>query len=271
MLPGITEHQARLRAPGRRGAVVRGRRLVHPAGAQPRGRRGDRPRARSQRRRRDRDRDAHLRARRCARCARCSRPPVPLLLANIQPETVVTPEWDMDDLTYNQGIHGAQDQANALVRAGIPFSVITGDWRSPEFEAAFEDWARAARSITALKRTRIALLGYPMNGMGDIRYDPAALLRRLGPVVENVDLGELVARVGAVSEARGRRRARSPRRGVRGLARAAARAPRVRRPARGRDPRRCSRTAATRASRSTSTRSGATAGSSSCRCWRRRT
>jgi L-arabinose isomerase len=126
--------------------------------------------------------------------------PVPLLLANIQPETVVTPEWGMDSLTYNQGIHGAQDQANALVRAGIPFSVITGDWRSPEFEAAFEDWARAARSITALKRARIALLGYPMNGMGDIRYDPAALLRRLGPVVENVDLGELVARVDAVSE-----------------------------------------------------------------------
>src|SRR5690242_16282449 len=60
--------------------------------------------------------------------------PVPLLLANIQPERSVTAEWDMDDLTYNQGIHGAQDQANALTRAGIPFSVITGDWRTPRFE-----------------------------------------------------------------------------------------------------------------------------------------
>ena len=46
--------------------------------------------------------------------------PVPLLLANIQPERAVTAEWDMADLTYNQGIHGAQDQANALVRAGDP-------------------------------------------------------------------------------------------------------------------------------------------------------
>ena len=60
--------------------------------------------------------------------------PVPLLLANIQPERAVTADWDMADLTYNQGIHGAQDQANALVRAGIPFSVITGDWQSDEFE-----------------------------------------------------------------------------------------------------------------------------------------
>ncbi len=44
--------------------------------------------------------------------------PLPLLLANIQPEPVVTAAWTMDDLTYNQGIHGAQDQSNAMLRAG---------------------------------------------------------------------------------------------------------------------------------------------------------
>jgi L-arabinose isomerase len=121
--------------------------------------------------------------------------PVPLLLANIQPERSITAEWDMADLTYNQGIHGAQDQANALVRIGAAFSVITGDWRSDEFAGAFEDWARAAQAITALKRTRIALLGYPMNGMGDILYDAPALLRRLGPTIVTEDLGPLVARI----------------------------------------------------------------------------
>jgi L-arabinose isomerase len=52
---------------------------------------------------------------------------VPLLLANIQPQRSITADWTMDDLTYNQGIHGAQDQANALVRSGLPFSVLTGD------------------------------------------------------------------------------------------------------------------------------------------------
>src|SRR5947208_9184634 len=67
---------------------------------------------------------------------------LPLLLANIQPERAVTAEWDMDDLTYNQGIHGAQDQANTLVRGAIPFSVITADWRSEEFATEFEAWAR---------------------------------------------------------------------------------------------------------------------------------
>jgi L-arabinose isomerase len=127
--------------------------------------------------------------------------PVPLLLANIQPERVITADWDMADLTYNQGIHGAQDQANALVRTGVPFSVITGDWRSQAFSDAFADWARAAQTVTSLKRTRIALLGYPMNGMGDILYDPPALLRRLGPMIVSEDLGALVARIDAVADA----------------------------------------------------------------------
>jgi L-arabinose isomerase len=127
--------------------------------------------------------------------------PVPLLLANIQPERSVTAEWDMDDLTYNQGIHGAQDQANALVRVGVPFSVITGEWQSDEFERAFGDWASAAQAVSALKRMKIGLVGYPMNGMGDILYDPPAMLRRIGATVVAEDLGPLVARIDGVSDA----------------------------------------------------------------------
>ncbi len=127
--------------------------------------------------------------------------PVPLLLANIQPERAITAYWNMDDLTYNQGIHGAQDQANAIQRAGIPFSIITGDWRSDRFEHSFADWAHAALAVSTLRRARIALLGYPMNGMGDILYDAPAFLRRLGPTVVAEDLGALYIRCKAVADA----------------------------------------------------------------------
>jgi L-arabinose isomerase len=54
--------------------------------------------------------------------------------------------------------------------------------------------------VSALRRTRIALLGYPMNGMGDIQYDAPSLLRRLGPMIVSEDLGGLVARVAAVAD-----------------------------------------------------------------------
>ncbi|MGD0741747.1 MAG: L-fucose/L-arabinose isomerase family protein [Acidimicrobiales bacterium] len=123
---------------------------------------------------------------------------LPVLLANIQPEPAVTAEWTMDDLTYNQGIHGAQDQSNALLRAGLPYSVITDDWRSAAFLASFESWAKAAQTVTRWKRTKIALFGYPMNGMEDVVYDAAALLRKLGPMIVNENLGDVYQRMQAV-------------------------------------------------------------------------
>ncbi|MDT0329354.1 L-fucose/L-arabinose isomerase family protein [Nocardiopsis lambiniae] len=120
-----------------------------------------------------------------------SRSDLPLALANIQPDPAVTAEWDMDDMTYNQGIHGAQDTANALVRADTPFEVITGEWRSPDFAARVDRWARAARAVSDLRRLRVGVFGYPMNGMGDARVDETALLRRLGPEVHVIAPGAL--------------------------------------------------------------------------------
>ena len=109
---------------------------------------------------------------------------LPICLANIQPVPEVTVEWDMADLTYNQGIHGAQDTANAMVRAGRSFNVVTGDWRSEEFRASVGGWARAAAAVTRWRSLKVGIFGYAMNAMGDIRVDEHALLRTLGPQVD---------------------------------------------------------------------------------------
>src|SRR5450755_463775 len=90
---------------------------------------------------------------------------LPVCLANIQPEPSVTPAWDMADMTYNQGVHGAQDTANAMVRAGKRFTVLTDDWRSESFLAGIGRWARAAAAVTAWKSLKVALFGYAMNDM----------------------------------------------------------------------------------------------------------
>lgn len=116
---------------------------------------------------------------------------LPVALANIQPDPAVDASWNMDDMTYNQGIHGAQDTANALVRARVDFDVITGEWQSPDFAQRVDRWARAARTVTALRRLRVGVFGYPMNGMGDARVDETALLRKLGPEVHVIAPGAL--------------------------------------------------------------------------------
>src|ERR1700733_14480074 len=116
---------------------------------------------------------------------------LPILMANIQPEPSVTPAWDMADMTYNQGVHGAQDTANAMVRAGKRFSVLTDDWRSESFRADVGRWARAAAAVTRWKSLKVAIFGYAMNDMGDIRVDESALIRSLGPEILAVAPGDM--------------------------------------------------------------------------------
>jgi L-arabinose isomerase len=126
---------------------------------------------------------------------------LPVCLANIQPEPAVTAAWDMADLTYNQGIHGAQDTANALVRSGRSFAVVTGDWHEAGFGDAIGGWARAAAAVSRWRSLKVAVFGYPMNAMGDIRVDEHALLRTLGPQVDALGTGELHRAASAVPEA----------------------------------------------------------------------
>jgi L-arabinose isomerase len=116
---------------------------------------------------------------------------LPVLMANIQPEPNVTPAWDMADMTYNQGVHGAQDTSNAMVRAGKRFAVLTDDWRSEQFQADVGAFARAAATITAWKSLKTAIFGYAMNDMGDIRVDESALIRSLGPEILSVAQGDM--------------------------------------------------------------------------------
>ncbi len=125
---------------------------------------------------------------------------LPICLANIQPEPNVTPAWDMADMTYNQGVHGAQDTANAMVRAGRRFCVLTDEWRSESFRDGVARWARAAAAVTAWQALKVAIFGYAMNDMGDIRVDESALIRSLGPQILAVAPGDMYRGMLAVTD-----------------------------------------------------------------------
>lgn len=115
---------------------------------------------------------------------------LPILLANIQPAPEVTKNWNMGDLTYNQGIHGAQDNANAMLRAGVNFEIISDNWRAETFKSAFFDWAKAAQTITKLRKMKVAVFGQ-MPGMGDITVDSSTFLRKIGPQIVHENLGSV--------------------------------------------------------------------------------
>lgn len=125
---------------------------------------------------------------------------LPVLLANIQPLQVIDDSWDMSHLTFNQGIHGAQDTANALVHLNVPFDVVTDDWHSEEFKQSVIDFAHAARAAKNLSSTRIAAFGQ-MPGMGDILFDPQNFMKQIGPQIDHCNIGIIYKLLEKVTDA----------------------------------------------------------------------
>lgn len=125
---------------------------------------------------------------------------LPLALVLIQPEERTRPDVTERDLTVNQGIHGAQDVANSLLRAGIPLEIYAGSRTDGRLARFLADFAVAARTITDARSMRVGAIG-ALTGMGDIIVDEMALFRAIGPQVCHDAVGEVYRRCEAVDAA----------------------------------------------------------------------
>lgn len=132
---------------------------------------------------------------------------LPVSLVLVQPDETAHSAFAEIDLTVNQAIHGSQDQANNLTRAGIPFVAYAGG-KEKALHAFVEDFAQTCATIAALRRTRIGIIG-KLPEMGDVITDDMAFFRRLGPEfvydsvgniwramesVNGADIDEIIAR-----------------------------------------------------------------------------
>ncbi len=105
---------------------------------------------------------------------------LPIALAVLQPDEVMRPDFTEIDFTVNQGIHGAQDNANALARLGIPCQYFAGSRNEKRFVDFFQDFSKAAAICTRMRSMRVATIG-KMSGMGDLYADEIALYTKIGP------------------------------------------------------------------------------------------
>ena len=105
---------------------------------------------------------------------------LPLALALVQPDETVGDDFEEWELTVNQGIHGSQDNANCLMRAGIPCAFFAGSRKNGELAAFVADFGAAAHTACALRRMKIGIIG-KLAGMGDVITDDMAVYRKLGP------------------------------------------------------------------------------------------
>lgn len=105
---------------------------------------------------------------------------LPLALALVQPDETVGEDFEEIDLTVNQGIHGSQDNANCLMRAGIKCSYFAGSRTDGSFAEFIDDFGHAAQTAQKLKKMRIGVIG-KLPGMGDVITDDMAFYRVIGP------------------------------------------------------------------------------------------
>ncbi len=124
---------------------------------------------------------------------------VPIALAVVQPDQVVGDDWVELDLTVNQGIHGAQDNANTIVRAGIACQFFAGNRHDRRFVDFVDNFGKACLTRTKLKNMRTGIFSR-MCGMGDILLDDMAFMRNIGPEFCHDTIGSIFTRMESVSK-----------------------------------------------------------------------
>jgi L-arabinose isomerase len=124
---------------------------------------------------------------------------LPIALAVVQPDQEVLDEWVELDLTVNQGLHGAQDNANIIAKSGTPCEFFAGNRLDEKFMHFVEDFAKAAYTRTVLKNMKTGAFS-KMLGMGDILVDDFEFFRTIGPMVMHDTIGSVYSRMQVVTQ-----------------------------------------------------------------------
>ena len=124
---------------------------------------------------------------------------LPIALAVVQPDQEVLDEWVELDLTANQGLHGAQDNANIIAKSGTPCEFFAGNRNEQRFVNFVEDFAKAAYTRTILKTMKTGAFS-KMLGMGDILVDDFEFFRTIGPMVMHDTIGSVYSRMQSVTK-----------------------------------------------------------------------
>lgn len=124
---------------------------------------------------------------------------LPIALAVVQPDSSVKNEFLELDLTVNQGIHGAQDNANMIVRSGFACQFFAGERHDPRLVRFVEDFARAAMTYRALRKMKVGVLSR-MSGMGDILIDDMTFFKNVGVEICNYTIGSVYSRMQEVTK-----------------------------------------------------------------------
>lgn len=108
---------------------------------------------------------------------------------------------DMDFMNLHQSAHGGREFGFICTRLGIPRKVVVGHGSDARVQRSVGRWTRAAAARWDWRSARIARVGDNMRDVAVTEGDKVAAEEKFGFSVNGYGVGEVVARIGAVTEA----------------------------------------------------------------------
>lgn len=107
---------------------------------------------------------------------------------------------DMDFMNLNQSAHGGREFGYICTRMGKQRKVVVGHWEDNEVQREVGVWARAACAWRDAQGMRVARFGDNMREVAVTEGDKVAAQMQLGWSINGYGLGDLVAKVNAISD-----------------------------------------------------------------------
>ena len=107
---------------------------------------------------------------------------------------------DMNFMNLNQTAHGGREYGFVAARLRKPHSVVVGHWQDAQVQAELADWGRVAAAVHDSRRLKVARFGDNMREVAVTEGDKVEAQIRFGYAVNGHALGDLAARVDAVSD-----------------------------------------------------------------------
>ncbi len=108
---------------------------------------------------------------------------------------------DMDYMNLNQSAHGDREHGFICARLRLPRKVIAGHWEDAGIRGRIGHWMRSAIGVTESRRLKICRIGDNMREVAVTEGDKVEAERKLGWSVNTWGVGDVIARVNAVTEA----------------------------------------------------------------------
>lgn len=107
---------------------------------------------------------------------------------------------DMDFMNTNQAAHGDREHGFIAARMGIPRKVVFGHWANADVRRQIGGWQRTAAAVAESRSLKVARFGDNMRQVAVTEGDKVEAEIQFGWSVNGYGIGDLVARMNAVSE-----------------------------------------------------------------------